>query len=153
MIVPRAAEQFAASRGQCGSFGHDRVRTWPFGCAVELSGPAAIRLSPQPSTSNAARSGRARATPRGYGAVVTLAQYLLGLLLLGTAAGACGAAAWLVVRRRLAGLPSYARGAAFGVLWAAALLVATLVPAAAGVLGRARGPVRGVLVLALVRKV
>jgi hypothetical protein len=80
---------------------------------------------------------------------VTLAQYVLGVLLLGSAAGACAAAARLVVRRRLAGLPRYAREAAFGVAWAASLLAATLVPAALGLLGRASTPIcAGVLLAA-----
>src|SRR3954454_18677339 len=84
---------------------------------------------------------------------VTAGQYILGLLVLAVAAGASGAAAAILVRRRLAGLPRYARGAAFGVLWAAALLVATLLPAAAGLLGRASGPICAVLVLGSVHGV
>jgi Dolichyl-phosphate-mannose-protein mannosyltransferase len=79
---------------------------------------------------------------------VTFGQYLLGLLLLAVAAGGCGAAAWIVVSRRLSRLPRYARGAAFGVLWAAALLIATLVPAALGLLGRASAPICAVALLA-----
>lgn len=83
---------------------------------------------------------------------MTLGQYLLGLLLLAATAGTSAAAAGIVVRRRLAGLPRYARGAAFGVLWAAALLVATLLPAVLGLLGRASGPICAVVILALAHR-
>jgi hypothetical protein len=79
---------------------------------------------------------------------VSAGQYLLGVVLLGITAGASGLTALVVVSRRLAGLPGYARGAAYGVLAAAALLVATLVPAALGLLGRASGPICALVVLA-----
>jgi Dolichyl-phosphate-mannose-protein mannosyltransferase len=82
---------------------------------------------------------------------VTLGQYLLGVALLGVTAGASGLTARVVVTRRLGGLPGYARGAAFGVLAAAALLVATLAPAAVGLLGRASGPICAVALLAAAR--
>ena len=81
---------------------------------------------------------------------MTAGGYVLGLLLLAVAAGASAAAAAIVVRRRLQALSGHARGAAFGVLWAAALLAATLGPAALGLLGRASGPIAAVAILALV---
>ena len=81
---------------------------------------------------------------------MTLGHYLAGLLLLAITAGSCALVARIVVARRLAGLPRHARGAAFGVLFAAALLVATLVPAALGLLGRASGPICAVALLAAV---
>src|SRR4051812_15630536 len=67
---------------------------------------------------------------------VSFGQYVLGLVLLGITVGASVLTARVVVSHRLAGLPGYARGAAYGVLVAAAVLVATLVPAALGLLGR-----------------
>lgn len=78
-------------------------------------------------------------------------RYLLGLLLLGITAGACWGAARIVVSRRLPALPAHARGAAYGVLFGAALLVAALVPAALGLLGRASGPICAVALLAATR--
>lgn len=72
---------------------------------------------------------------------MSFGQYLLGVVLLGITAGASVLTARVVVSRRLAGLPGYARGAAYGVLVGATLLVATLAPAAVGLLGRASGPI------------
>lgn len=82
---------------------------------------------------------------------MTFGEYLLGLALLCVTAGSCWAAAALVVARRLPQAPRHARGAARGVLFAAAVLAATLVPAALGLLGRASGAAGAVLVLALTR--
>src|SRR3954454_21435980 len=75
-------------------------------------------------------------------------QYALGVVLLGLTVGASVLTARVVVERRLAGLPGYARGGAYGVLVAAALLAATLVPAALGLLGRASGPICALVILA-----
>jgi hypothetical protein len=82
---------------------------------------------------------------------VTFGEYLLGVVLLAVTVGASALTAWVVVGRRLAGLPGYARGAAYGVLSAAALLLATLAPAMVGLLGRASGPIVALGVLAAVR--
>jgi hypothetical protein len=79
---------------------------------------------------------------------VTFGQYALGVVLLGITVGASVLTARVVVSRRLAGLPGYARGAAYGVLIAAALLVATLVPAALGLLGRGSAPICALALLA-----
>jgi hypothetical protein len=79
---------------------------------------------------------------------VSLGQYALGVVLLGITAAAAVLTARLVVGRRLPGLPRHARGAAYGLLTAAALLVATLGPAAVGLLGRASGPICALLLLA-----
>jgi Dolichyl-phosphate-mannose-protein mannosyltransferase len=81
---------------------------------------------------------------------VSFGEYVLGLLLLGATAGGCWLVARIVVGRRLPREPAHVRGAAFGVVLAAALLAATLLPATLGLLGRASGPVCALLLLAAV---
>ncbi|MEA2388406.1 MAG: hypothetical protein QOG41_1179, partial [Thermoleophilaceae bacterium] len=83
---------------------------------------------------------------------MTFGQYVLGAALLGIVAGASGLTARVVVRRCLAGLPGYARGAASGMLAGTALLVATLGPAAVGLLGRASGPICALGLLAATKR-
>lgn len=83
---------------------------------------------------------------------MTFGEYLLGIALLAITAGASGLTARVVVTRCLPGLPGYARAAAFGVLAAAALLVATLGPALVGLLGRASGPIVALALLVATRR-
>jgi hypothetical protein len=83
---------------------------------------------------------------------VTSGQYLLGVVLLAVTVGASALSARVVVERRLPGLPGHARGAAYGLLAAAALLLATLAPAAVGLLGRASGPILAVALLVAARR-
>jgi hypothetical protein len=83
---------------------------------------------------------------------VTFGQYVLGVALLGVTAGASALTARIVVTRCLHGSPGYARGAAFGILAGTALLVATLAPAAVGLLGRASGPICALGLLAATKR-
>lgn len=83
---------------------------------------------------------------------MTSGQYLLGIALLAITAGASALTAHVVVARRLPGLPAYARGAAYGLIAAAALLLATLAPATVGLLGRASGPICALALLAATRR-
>ncbi|HEY0632992.1 MAG TPA: hypothetical protein VGC98_13130, partial [Thermoleophilaceae bacterium] len=83
---------------------------------------------------------------------MTFGQYVLGVALLGVTAGASALTARIVVTRCLHGSPGYARGAAFGILAGTALLVATLAPAAVGLLGRASGPICALGLLAATKR-
>src|SRR5581483_5201815 len=76
-----------------------------------------------------------------------LGQYLLGAVFFALTVGAVGAAAAVITVRRLAHLPSAARGLALALLWLAGLVLAALLPAAATVLSRGTVLVTAMLVL------
>jgi 4-amino-4-deoxy-L-arabinose transferase-like glycosyltransferase len=77
-------------------------------------------------------------------------EYLTGVVLLAVTGGSAVAIAALVVRRRLADMPPYARGAAAGLIVAAALIAAYLLPATVGVLDRLTAAACSVLLVAAV---